>query len=204
MNKTFRFNQGIADISSEFILKNKLQLAKEVTANNPGRKNRVRYFGHEKIRNLPTRDTKDFDRVLLNQLKSIKAHALSKNTKVTVALLGRYNYLKPDNFDELVFQYRNWLDISFSTIHSAKGLGWDFVVILGMDHKFPSTKSDDDLLSLFMIQPDIYPDAEERRLFYVALTRAKVAVILLGNEEKPSSFLFELNETKFQDVISFA
>ena len=204
LNKTFRFNQGIADISSEFILKNKLQLAKEVTANNPGRKNRVRYFGHEKIRNLPTRDTKDFDRVLLNQLKSIKAHALSKNTKVTVALLGRYNYLKPDNFDELVFQYRNWLDISFSTIHSAKGLGWDFVVILGMDHKFPSTKSDDDLLSLFMIQPDIYPDAEERRLFYVALTRAKVAVILLGNEEKPSSFLFELNETKFQDVISFA
>ena len=73
---------------------------------------------------------------------------------------------------------------------------------MGVDEKFPSTKSDDEVLSLFMTQPDIYPFAEERRLFYVALTRAKIAVILLGNQEAPSIFLAELKNTNFQDVIS--
>ena len=203
LNKTFRFNQGIADISSEFILKNNLQITKEVTANNPGRKNRVRYYGHEKIRTHPPIDTVDFDRKLLTQLETIKSHAISKNIRVSVALLGRYHYLKPGNLDTLIYQYQNWIDLSFSTIHSAKGLGWDFVVILGMDESFPLTKQDDDLLSLFMIQPDIYPDAEERRLFYVALTRAKIAVILLGYNKNRSSFILELNDTQFQEVISF-
>ena len=104
--------------------------------------------------------------------------------------------------NDLIYQYQKWLDINFSTIHSSKGLGWDFVIILGVDEKFPSTKSDDEVLSLFMTQPDIYPFAEERRLFYVALTRAKIAVILLGNQEAPSIFLAELKNTNFQDVIS--
>ena len=71
-------------------------------------------------------------------------------------------------------------------------------------NSFPSIKQDDDLLSLFMIQSDIYPDAEERRLFYVALTRAKIAVILLGDNKGQSSFIRELNDTQFQEVISFA
>ena len=175
LSKTFRFNQGIADISSEFILKNNLQSTKEVTAINTGRKNRVRYISHEKIKNFPIRNTEGFDRALLNQLESIKSHAIKINIKLSVALLGRYHYSIPDNLNDLIYQYQKWLDINFSTIHSSKGL---------------------------MTQPDIYPFAEERRLFYVALTRAKIAVILLGNQEAPSIFLAELKNTNFQDVIS--
>lgn len=211
LSKTFRFNQGIADISSEFILKNDLQILKEVTANSSARKNKLRYIGHEKIKQKKVliegkfvfkKDSKDFDRLLLSQLEIIKSYAVNKNTKVSVALLGRYHYSKPDNLDVLIYKYQDWLDISFSSIHSSKGLGWDFVVILGIDGSFPSTKIDDDVLSLFMSQPDKYPFAEERRLFYVALTRAKIAAILLGDKDNHSLFLDELENTKYQDVIS--
>jgi len=204
LTRTFRFNQGIADVSSEFIQRNPQQIMKKVTAIDPGRKNRVRYVGHEKIKNFPVKDSEDFDRTLHNQLNIIKTYALSKEAtnkkKISVALLGRYHHLRPDNFDSIIKEFSDWLDISFSTIHSAKGLGWDFVLILGMDNTFPSTKSDDEVLSLFMTQPDSYENAEERRLFYVALTRAKKAAILLGNYEKPSEFIIELADTDFEDV----
>ena len=94
LSKTFRFNQGIADISSEFILKNNLQITKEVTAINTGRKNRVRYISHEKIKNFPIRNTEGFDRALLNQLESIKSHAIKNNIKLIMKNVHHKNWYK--------------------------------------------------------------------------------------------------------------
>ena len=204
LTKTFRFNQGIADISSEFIQKNRQQIKKNVSAVDTGRKNRIRYIGHEKIKRFPAHNSASFDRALASQLNIIREYAIKKTKptkKITVALLGRYHYLKPNDFDSLKREYSEWLDVSFSTIHSAKGLGWDFAVILGMDKHFPSTKIDDEVLSLFISQPEDFPHAEERRLFYVALTRAKKAVILLGDIAEPSIFINELSNSEFEDVV---
>ena len=62
------------------------------------------------------------------------------------------------------------------TVHSSKGLESDFVIVadLQSDHfGFPSEIQDDPILKLVLAEEDNFEDSEERRLFYVALTRAK-------------------------------
>ena len=84
--------------------------------------------------------------------------------------------------------------VSLMTIHQAKGLEFDYVHIVGMEENiFPSQQS---LYSINDIE-------EERRLFYVAITRAKKGVFLSycntrfkwGNyiENSPSRFLEEID-----------
>jgi len=87
------------------------------------------------------------------------------------------------------------LDITFKTVHSSKGLQADFVIILGLEtgfYAFPAEISDDPLLQLVMPQAEYFENAEERRLFYVAMTRARHGVYVLGSEYFPSPFLSEL------------
>ena len=57
---------------------------------------------------------------------------------------------------------------------------------------FPSQIVDDPVLQLAMPEPDEFPFAEERRLFYVALTRARRQVRIYTLQDKPSRFVVEL------------
>ncbi len=87
------------------------------------------------------------------------------------------------------------LDVRFNTIHGSKGLEADYIIIPGLtkgSYGFPSTITDDPVLRIAMPRGDDFPHAEERRLFYVALTRARRAVLLLTIENKESPFLIEL------------
>ena len=73
----------------------------------------------------------------------------------------------------------------------------DYVILVGLNKggsAFPSEKEDDPLLNLVLPQPETYAFAEERRLFYVALTRAKEKVYLIG--ERGSVFLEEITKDK--------
>ena len=62
------------------------------------------------------------------------------------------------------------------------------------DYGVPSRIEDDELLNLVMPQPETFEFAEERRLFYVALTRASRGVFLLTNSREPSRYIRELSE----------
>lgn len=99
------------------------------------------------------------------------------------------------------------LDLSFRTIHSSKGLQADHVIILGLSagrYAFPSEISDDPLLQLVLPTPELFANAEERRLFYVAMTRARHRVLLLGSSYSPSAFLTEVvEETGSQRILRF-
>ena len=69
------------------------------------------------------------------------------------------------------------------------------MIVLGLrtgSYAFPSEINDDPLLQLVMPQAESFPNAEERRLFYVAMTRARHGVYLLGSRHSPSAFLAEL------------
>ena len=90
-------------------------------------------------------------------------------------------------------RYGNKLEIRFKTIHTSKGDQADYVLIPGMMvGGFPSLKGDDPVFGLVMPEGDTYLYGEERRLFYVALTRARRSVAMFTVTARNSPFLTEL------------
>jgi len=125
-----------------------------------------------------------------------------------ILFIGRYGFdihqlCKTGEFEEkekgnrvLCKQYPK-TRIVYMTAHSSKGLGFDNVVILnGSEGKFgfPSQIEDDPIMKLVLVQDNSMLFAEERRLFYVALTRTKNRVYILTPSGKPSRFVLELTE----------
>lgn len=78
------------------------------------------------------------------------------------------------------------------TVHSYKGLEADVVIILGVNRRnFPKIHPDNELYYVFGESPaDVL--AEEERLFYVALTRAKTDLYLLTETNRESEYLDRL------------
>ncbi|MDO5133711.1 MAG: 3'-5' exonuclease [Eubacteriales bacterium] len=127
---------------------------------------------------------------------------------IHILLLGRYNFdgYKLEQTD--LFTYRGkgagrqiiskkypFLKITFMTAHASKGLGYDEVIVIngqGGTYGFPSQIEDDPILSLVLREDRSYAYAEERRLFYVAMTRTKNRVYFIAPLQEPSEFLQEL------------
>ena len=126
--------------------------------------------------------------------------------KSSILLLGRYKFdkkrlLKSEEFigseDSNTLRSRKYpmANLTFLTVHSAKGLGFDNVIILNTEEGkfgFPSQIEDDPIMRLVIQQDYSMEFAEERRLMYVALTRTKNHVYLAVPQNKPSRFLLEL------------
>ena len=82
-------------------------------------------------------------------------------------------------------------------MHKSKGITRDIVIVLNMNSDLmgmPATRESDPILDAMLAQDDIFPFAEERRLFYVAITRAREATYLIANRKNPSPFLFEISD----------
>ena len=90
---------------------------------------------------------------------------------------------------------RRELLIPFCSMHKAKGITRDIVFVLNMNqggHGMPALRTDDPILSTMLAEIDPYPLAEERRLFYVAVTRAKERTILIAEAKRISDYVFEI------------
>ena len=175
LTRTFRFSDDIAQPSARFVQRNSAQTQRDVV----GIDNRTSggltvIFGTNQEQGVST---------ALNEIKARRKRGDS------VLLLGRFNNSKRN--------LPGWAWKDFSTVHRAKGREADYVVVLDLidDVKgFPSIRTDDPLLNL--VAPPIddipYPNAEERRLFYVSMTRGKKATYLVADMNRPSSFIIEL------------
>ena len=184
LTQTFRFGQGILAPSSKFIMKNREQSSRKLS---------------------PNKDIVDRGiTILLAEGPDIGLkRAMEDLTKSgdyagddSVLVLGRYKRsvaaldILPPEVKERV---------TFSTIHRAKGREADYVMIVDLEAAkmgFPCKIEDDDVLDLVLppVESESPPFAEERRLFYVALTRAKKGVYLIADKNSPSSFVRELVE----------
>lgn len=130
-----------------------------------------------------------------------------KSRIASILLIGRYGfdarnlcYSKQFNYDEKTgkvysVKYGNKIKLQFLTAHSSKGLSADNVIIINAKDEiygFPSKVDDDPVLHLVVSNDTSYNYAEERRLFYVALTRTKNRVFIVTPEKRPSEFIKEL------------
>ncbi|MBC8489675.1 MAG: UvrD-helicase domain-containing protein [Bacteroidetes bacterium] len=185
LDTSYRFTNKIAEFSSTFIQKNPHQLRKSLKTHP---KNHTEDNAYKIFYKISEND----DAPLTEILDEIQANSNHSN----VFVIGRYNFNKPQNFDLINSSYPD-IKIQYLTAHSSKGLETDVVIIDSVNsgkYGFPTEIIDDPILNLVLTKPDDFPNAEERRLFYVALTRARKKIFLLTEPNKKSNFIVELEK----------
>lgn len=179
LERTFRCSQQLSTLAGDFVMKNPNQLKKAVRSD-------------RSLESPVTLALVDSDQgvtdAISQRLRELSNDVTDGSTR-SVKILGRYRYEQ-----ECVPRTRYpGLDVSFQTVHSSKGLEADHVIIPGLNRRgFPSSKEDDPLLRLALPEGDDFLHAEERRLFYVALTRARETVLLIAKASRESEFVTEL------------
>ncbi len=203
LEQTFRCPQALCDVSSAFVSRNPAQIPKEVHSVTPAYGAVLQAFQVASRDRLAGAVEQYLER-LHQQLLSGQAPP-GRDGKVTVFVLGRYNadrVMLPATWRA---RHGQQMDVSFLTAHRAKGAEADYVILPGMlDRRFPNTRADDPVLSLAMPDSDAYPLGEERRLFYVALTRARRSVAMFTVQGRRSPFLTELVNEGVVRVTSMA
>lgn len=184
LETTFRCPQSLCDISSSFVQKNPQQLRKKVRSSKPDIEHPVRI--------IRVNEEAKIQAAIANRIKELADEHTTPGKPLRIYVLGRYRkekeHLPIDHADSR-------LQIEFVTAHSSKGLEADHVIIPRMTSEtlgFPSRIEDDPVLQLAMPGGDSFEDAEERRLFYVALTRTRSTVTLITLTHKESPFIAEL------------
>jgi DNA helicase IV len=185
LTTTFRCPQSICDTASSFITKNPLQFSKLMRSAQSSTGVPIDVIRSSHPREALTRH--------LSSLSASMALGASegRGDPVSVFILGRYNFdrefLPARDFDHL--------EVSFRTVHSSKGLEADFIVLPNMvmgTYGFPAAINNDPVFAVAMSKPETYEYAEERRLFYVAITRARRAVTIITDPTRISTFVVEL------------
>ncbi|ELC7322132.1 helicase IV [Stenotrophomonas maltophilia] len=191
LEQTFRCPQALCDVSSHFVSRNPAQIVKEVRSAAPAMGPVLQAFQMNRREELQD-GIRQYLAKLHQQLLS-GAVPQGRNGRVTVFILGRYRADRSAMPSDWKTAFGSTMDVEFLTVHRSKGREADYVVLPGMVNRgFPSPRSDDPVLSLAMPDGDTYPLSEERRLFYVALTRARRSVAMFTLQGKHSPFLDEL------------
>ena len=183
---TYRFGEPLVSLSSNFIQRNKAQIQKSIHSFSSEMRTELEFY---------TYDRRDYCNTIGQLVASIPSDK-------SIFLLGRYSF---DDY-YLSFMYQSIKEgnrfyyviggrkIEFLTVHKSKGLEADYVILLQCNkdtYGFPSQVSDDPVLNYVLTKSDQFPYGEERRLFYVAITRAKVKTLVLYDKRFPSVFVDE-------------
>lgn len=192
IDTTFRFNDQISKVASKFVMENPLQLKKDIKT--------VKFANSPRI-NIALKNKFN------PELKIIESFLkrLPNNTqkKATVLFLHKDNLplsLFSDRFNENLRKKYEHFDYKFLTYHKSKGLEADYVIALNMksgENGFPAEREFISIEEKINPISDEYPHAEERRILYVILTRAKEEVLLVSDMQKPSVFISELINNQY-------
>lgn len=186
LGRTFRSVDQIAFAARTFVLRNPAQIDKKIVPAGTATEPAIRVVSVSKSE----------DEGKLNEvLSTLSAAAALEAKPATVLLLGRYRFNEPD-MPGLRRRFPR-LKIDFKTSHASKGLEADHVILLSADSGrmgFPSEIVDDPLLSLVSPEEEAFQNVEERRVMYVAMTRARHTLTILASNARPSSFVTELRK----------
>ena len=194
LETTFRCSDRLAAVATDFVLRNRAQIRKAVRATRSTNRPAV-HVG------LPGEQGRP---LLLEALDRIAEDARRYDGTSDVLLISRYRHQKPGDMDTLKGEHPGLLRLDWTTAHGSKGRQADYVVVLSLcsgNYGFPSEMVDDPLLDLVLAAPEDHPNAEERRLLYVAITRARRQAFLLADGDPPSSFVNELIGGKYDIAV---
>lgn len=185
ITNTYRNSQELIDIAGSFVMKNKNQIKKNLVSSKKLSSpiKIIRYNNYKK----------DFKKLLEKISVKNSILVLGRNNKDIYKLLDEdYNIYS----DCIVYIPKN-IEFKYMTIHKSKGLEAEVVIIINLIDDimgFPSKLEDDKILSIVSSNIDNYPYSEERRLFYVALTRTKGYVYLYVPKYNESVFIKEIKK----------
>jgi DNA helicase-4 len=197
LNNTYRNSQELIDIAGRFIQKNSKQKKKRLVSDK---------HISEPVAIRPYDDGEKYTRgKVVDQIIGEIKSEFGERSKIL--LLGRYgfdgdnlarsDYFWMDHKGKIFSKNHPEMNLTFMTAHGSKGLGYDNVVILNMTegrYGFPCQIEDDPIMKLVVAEDNNIRFAEERRLFYVSLTRTKNRVYIAAPIRRPSRFLVELIE----------
>ena len=206
ITRTYRNAQEVIDIAGGFIQKNDSQLKKALVSPKHIQDPVVIESYTEDVDRKQTKGKGGKYYMIGRTVEDIVATILKENPKSSILLLGRYGFDAYNLSRSADFIYDEktggvhskkfpGVRLEFMTVHRAKGLGFDNVIIINARNElygFPSQIQEDPVLK-YVVKDDFSIEyAEERRLFYVALTRTKNRVYIVAPEQHPSKFVTEL------------
>lgn len=183
IEQTYRNSQKLIDITSKYIQKNTKQIPKNPKSKKEPLENPIQFVYYSE---------NNAEAIFVNEIQKL----IDKMGKKPILVLGRHSFdinefikLTPNSSikyyernDKIEIKGLEDIDIKYITVHKSKGLEAENVMVLNLKNHllgFPNKMSDDPMLSLLLSDDEAYRFAEERRLFYVALTRTKNEVVLL-------------------------
>jgi DNA helicase-4 len=183
IERTYRNSQSLIDVSSKFIQKNIKQIRKNPKSTKQILEDPMK-FVYYKPEELEQIFISEIER-LVNTYgeKSILVlgrHSFDINDLIKMTPNSRVKYIEYK--DKLEISGFEHVDIKFLTVHKSKGTEADNVIVLNLSNNllgFPNEMTDDPIISKLLNDDEDYRFAEERRLFYVALTRTKNEAVLL-------------------------
>tara|TARA_R110000868_G_scaffold117599_6_gene312167 strand:+ start:206 stop:2596 length:2391 start_codon:yes stop_codon:yes gene_type:complete len=194
LDLTFRYNKSLAEVSGSFIQRNRNQIKKDLKTFDIAETNNIKVH----FRTTLSGGVLDAVSAILERYNIRSDHR--------IFILARYTQNLPDH--NLLSKLRDIWPGSIETLtcHGSKGLETDFVIVCDLisnDLGFPSEVADDPVLNMVLNEKEHFPNEEERRLFYVALTRAKKEVHLLTTYSNPSIFIEEIKDNVNVEVIEY-
>ena len=212
ITRTYRNAQEVIDIAGYFVQKNDSQIKKTLVSPKHIQKpvivetysedfDRKKYAGRGGKYFLLGKKVEELVGVILQQ--NAKE---GKSANSSILLIGRFgfdarnlcfsnDFVYDENNGKISSKKYPRARLEFLTAHSSKGLGYDNVIIINARNEiygFPA-KIDDDPVLKYVVKDDTSIEyAEERRLFYVAMTRTKNRVYIVTPEKHPSEFILEL------------
>ena len=187
LTQTFRFGDGVLVPSTAFVQRNPEQSQRTLRSTSTRLGEGITIIAD-----------KNAERALNEVFRDIETCLGTHPVRgISVLVLGRYR-----NSEQHLRVVRNSVsgfDLRFSTIHRAKGQEADYVVVLDLKNArmgFPAKIDDDPLLDMVLPpkSANALPHAEERRLFYVAMTRARRGAYLIADDSRPSEFVTEIRK----------
>ena len=208
INVTRRNSQRLIDVVGEFVSLNHNQIPKKLLSEKIENEKPIKIFEYnsraEEVLALIN---------ILNKISEEKSDAevliLGRNNRDVYEISCKqiFETTPFKDYTRIDYSLKPNLDITFRTVHKSKGLQADYVVVLNLNNQingFPNKIVNDVILDFVTDKEDEgikYP--EERRLFYVALTRTQNDVYLFSKSARPSYFVNEIKSKKGVELLNF-